>query len=265
VSRRVRLQAKEKAKEKQQEDEDGRLYRIIVNAPRNVWVRSSDVNVEIGLSEGFRVEYKDKTQMFGEAYVLRGRLDVIGRKFEVQKDSQVRFAGPAKQPWVNVTALHVNEREKVKVTVSVVGKGTDVTIKPTSDPPLPESDIYTLLATGRLNLQRGTGSSITADQAASVLGSLAASQLKSVMAKALPIDVVSIDSAASGGYRLELGKYLTDTLYLGYQGQLGADPQKGENPHAGKLELQMTKKWSLEAYAGTAPAFGADLVWSTDF
>ena len=38
----------------------------------------------------------------------------------------------------------------------------------------------------------------------------------------------------------------------GVTAQTGANPARGENPWAGRLEYQMSKSWSLEAYAGTA-------------
>lgn len=242
-------------------------YRAVIDAPRDIWVKSSDLNLELGLSEDFTVDVGESTMLSGTAHVLRGKVEVIGRKFEVQSGSEVRFSGLAKEPYINVLAVHVNEREKVKVTVTVSGKGKQVSIKPTSDPPMSESDIYTLLATGRTSLHRGSGSSMTADQAVSVVGSLAASQLKNVLAKKVPIDVLSVDTGSEGltSLRVELGKYLTDTVYLGYVGQAGANPQQGENPHTVRLEWQLSRNVSLEGYAGTAPAAGGDLVWSHEY
>ena len=45
--------------------EPRRHYTVLVNAPRNIWVRGSDVNAEIGLSDGFRIEYGDEALLFG--------------------------------------------------------------------------------------------------------------------------------------------------------------------------------------------------------
>lgn len=244
----------------------GRAIRAILNAPRNIWVRSSDLNVELGLSEAFRVEVADTTQLFGDATILRGNLSVIGRDFVVQKGSTVRFAGPAKEPYVNVIALHTNEREKVKVTVTVVGKGTNVQLKTSSDPQMSESEIYTLLATGRRELRRGSGASITPEDAVSVVGQLAASQLRNVLAKKLPIDVLNFETSDNfQKIKVDVGKYLTDSVYLGVSAQTGANPARGENPYAARLEWQVTRSWSLEVTGGTAPAGSADVVWSRDF
>ena len=44
----------------------------------------------------------------------------------------------------------------------------------------------------------------------------------------------------------------------------GADPAKGENDFAAKVEYQFVPHWSVEAYGGNA-AYGADLVWSREY
>jgi translocation and assembly module TamB len=242
------------------------VIRAILDAPRNVWVRSSDVNIELGLSEGFRVEFNEGLRLFGEVQLIKGNLEVIGREFTVQKGSEARFAGPPALPYVSVAALHVNSREQVKITVTVAGRGTDLGFKVSSEPPMPESDIYAVLATGRRNLKTGGGASFTPGQAASVVGQLAASQLKTVIAKKLPIDVFNFETTDNfEKVKLDVGKYLSDTVYLGGAVDIGAKRERGENVWSGRIELQLTKSISLEAYAGDALSFGADAVWSRDF
>ena len=242
------------------------VIRALLDAPRNIWVRSSDVNMEVGLSEGFRVELNQGLRLFGEARVIRGGVKVIGREFVVHRDSQARFAGRPDQPYVSVSALHVNAREQVKITVTVQGKGTDLKIKASSEPPMPESDIYAVLATGRRNLKTSGGATLSPGQAASVVGQLAASQLKTVIAKKLPIDVFNFDTSDNfEKVKLDVGKYLSDVVYLGGSVDIGAKRERGENVWAGRLELQITKSISLEAYAGDALSFGADAMWSRDF
>lgn len=243
------------------------VIRVLIDAPRNLWVKSSDLNVEVGLSDGFKVEIGEQVLIYGTVSVERGRVDVIGRRFDVEDTSRVAFQGPPKSPVLNVTAVHVNDREGVTVTVALNGKGTSTPLKVSSQPPLPESEIFTLLATGRRTLKRGGGTSVTPEQAASVVGGFAANQLKKVIAQKLPLDVISIDTGSEGlqRARVEAGTYLTRDLYLGYTLQVGADPKKGENTHAGKLEYQIGRNWSFEAFAGDARAAGADLVWTREY
>ena len=162
------------------EQAKGYRFALQLDAPRNVWVKGSDLNLELGLSNQFRIEYADgASHMFGEIRVLRGHLSVLGRQFEVQGDSLVRFTGPPKRPFISAAATWTQEAQQTEVTMSVRGTYTEqLSIKATSDPAMPESEIYTLLATGRRNLERAGGQSVGGSaEAASVVGSLVANQL----------------------------------------------------------------------------------------
>ncbi len=265
--RRAPAQKEAPAQARVHQSDGGTRYRVVLNARNNLWVKSTDLNVELGFGEGFRIEYDDKTQMMGDLRILRGKVDVIGRKFEIQRDAQVTFQGPPTQPFVNLTATHVNEREGVTIFVTLTGSGKDLKHKVWSQPPMGDTEIYTLLATGRRTLKRGSGAAMTGAQAASVLGSVMASQLKTMLSNKLPLDVVSVEAGDEGlaGARLELGTYLSDDLYVGYTGQVGADPAKGENAHTGKVEYRIGRRWSLEAAYGDGRAGGADIVWSREY
>jgi translocation and assembly module TamB len=244
----------------------GPALRARLDLPRNVWLKGTDLDVELGLSEGFLVEAIPGLRLRGEAAVLQGAAAVIGRSFVVQPGSTVRFDGPPTLPLVDLAARYTNEREQVKVTVAVDGRGAGVSLHVSSEPPLPETDIYTLLATGRRQLRRGSGAALSAEEAVSVVGQLAATQLRSALARRLPIDVLGFESTGNfANLKFDVGKYLSDWLYLGVSVQTGANPLHGENPWAGRLELRLAKQWTLEAYGGTAPAAGLDVVWSKDF
>ena len=242
---------------------------LVFDAPRNLWLKSPDLNLEVGLGSDFRLEISDPTTIFGEVKVLRGRLDVLGRRFDIQRNSVVRFTGPPSEPALDVTAIYTNVREQVKVSIHVEGQGKNISLIPSSEPPLSESEIYTLLATGRTSLKRGGGTSEVGSAAAvSVLGTLAANQLKGAVNSKVGLDVLSVEAGDNGslqGATLEAGKYVTDQLYLGYAGKVGADPSKYENSNAFRLEYQFLPRWSLEAVYGDAKSGSADIVWSRDY
>jgi translocation and assembly module TamB len=245
----------------------GRRYVITVDAPRNIWVRGTDVNAEVGLSSQFRIELAGATTVFGEVRFLRGRVDVLGRRFDLLRDSQVRFTGPVQTPYINITAEHANEREAVNVFTTIRGQGKDVSVRVNSNPVLPESEIYTLLATGRRTLKRGSGTSMTGAEAASVVGSYAASQIKRVLASKLPLDVLSIEAGSEGlaDASVEAGTYVTDKVYIGSVLRLGADPEQNENTAGFRVEYQFSPHWSFETEYGDARRGGADVIWSVDY
>lgn len=252
--------------------DEGFRFGLSLEAPRNLWVKGSDLNLELGLSDRFRVEYANSRPLItGEVRVLRGRLAVLSRQFDVQRDSLVRFTGPATQPFVSAAATWNNEAEQVEVTMSVRGLLSDLTIKATSEPPLPETSIYTLLATGRRELgggANGAGGGGTGAQAASVVGGLVAGQLKRTLADQLPLDVLNLEVGGSEGLsqaRLEVGRYLGDKLYVGYTQRFGAVSSVRENTGTVRLEYQISPRFSLRGEFGDARQGGLDLLWSNEY
>ena len=240
---------------------------ILVNAPRNLWIQGNDINAEIGLSDGFRIEYAAEPRVFGDVNFLRGRLDVLGRRFDLERDSKVSFTGPAMRPGLDVTASYKNEIEQVTVNLKVQGEPSKLQLQPTSEPPLSETEIYTLLATGHTSLHHGTGKTSTSGEAASLVGSLAASQLKKTLSSKLPLDVLSIEAGDSGvaGTKLEAGTYVNDRFYVGFTGRIGADPTRGENSNEVGLEYQLSKRWSVNGSYGDARAGDASVNWRKEY
>jgi translocation and assembly module TamB len=109
--------------------------------------------------------------------IVRGRGDVWGRRFEVQAGGRVHFDGLASEPSINVTGVYTSAQNNAKVYMRFSGEGGDVQITPSSEPPMSEAEIYTLLATGRTTLKQSSLGSSTdlgsTNAGASILGSWA--------------------------------------------------------------------------------------------
>ena len=205
--------------------------------------------------------------------VLRGRLDVVGRRFDLQKDSTVRFSGAADNPTLDVTAKYVDEQESVTATIAVRGTPAHLNISVSSAdrPDLTEGELYGLIITGHLQAAGGglASGSVTggaASPAASLVGGLVAAQLQSVLAKQLPLDVLTID-AGDGltGSRLEAGTYLTERLYAGYIGRVGANPALLQNRNAVRVEYHLSERWSFDGEYGDVGTGTADLLWTKNY
>jgi translocation and assembly module TamB len=249
------------------------FLRLALEAPNHISVRGKDVSLELALSKPFQVDLGDAVRLSGAVRILRGRGDVFGRRFEVQPGGQVSFSGPPEEAQLDVTGIYTSVQSQAKVYMHFSGDVTNVKITPSSDPPMAESEIYTLLATGRTQLaQSSVGSSTSlggADAGASILGSWAATELKKAVGVALPIDVLSVEVGSDErGYnqtRLEAGKYLTDDIYIGYQGRTNADPFRYQNSNAIRVEYRFLRRWSLQLEYGDANAGSLDAVWSRDY
>jgi translocation and assembly module TamB len=242
---------------------------VAVDAPRNLWVRGRDMSVELGLSPHLRVVSASPTRIYGEILVRRGRIDVLGRRFDLQAGSTVDFSGPPDEPRLDVTAKYVNDSENVSVILTAKGPLDNLTIAVSSPerPDLTEGQLYTLIVTGRLQLGGNSAGSASASvQAASIVGGVVASQLQKTLAKRLPLDVLTIQAGEGlSGSRLEAGTYVTSKLYAGYVGRVGANPALLQNTNAVHLEYQLTRRWSLDAEYGNVGTGTADLIWTRHY
>jgi translocation and assembly module TamB len=242
---------------------------ILVSAPRNLWVGGKDVAVEIGLEPGFRIELSEPARIYGSVVVKRGRIDVLGKRFDLKADSSLRFQGNADAPELDVTAQYVNEQAHVTVVATVKGspKHLVTTLTAADRPDLTESQLYTLVLTGRLSVAQGPASSASSvSQAGSFLGGLMASELQKIVAEKLPFDVLTIEGGDSmGSGKVEAGKYVTSDVYVGYVGRLGADPTLLQNRNAVHLEYMLNTHWSFESEYGDAKAGSADVVWTKHY
>ncbi len=235
--------------------------------PKNLWLKSQDLNLEVGLGQDFRVEIGEPTDLFGEVRVLRGRLDVLGRRFDIQRNSVVRFTGHPTEPALDVTAVYTNVKAGVKVSMHVQGQGKNISLVPTSEPPLSESEIYTLLATGRTSLKRGSGGSEIGSAAGGVGAGLAGR---------LPAEGRG-EQQGGPGRALGRGRRQGErsrarpsrpastsptSCTWATRARSAPTPRGTRTPTPFRLEYQFLPRWSLEAVYGDAKSGSADIVWS---
>jgi translocation and assembly module TamB len=238
--------------------------RVSLDAPRNLWVEGPDVHLELGLEPNFYVVVTDEPRVFGTVTVKRGRVEALGKRFDLDPSSTVHFTGPIDAPELAVKATHEARRAEIKIQVSVDGPATGPHLKLESpdNPQLGDTELLTVLATGHLPEERASTSATPANRATSLLGGLVAGQLQKTLSRRLPLDVLTIEPGQGlSGTRLEAGTYLTDQIYAAYVGRIGADPYQ-QNRNEIQLEYQLTRRWSFQGTYGDSRIGSADLVWT---
>jgi translocation and assembly module TamB len=246
-----------------------RRVKIAVEAPRNLWIEGPDVRLELGLIEGFEVTMNEQTRVFGTVLIKRGRVNVLGKRFDIDADSTVRFTGPPARPTLAVKATHEARKAGIGVRIAVDGPSDNLDLKLSSpgNPQLGDTELLTLLATGHLPGDRTAGGTATpGSQAMSVLGGVVAAQVQKGLSKKLPLDVLVIEPGEGlSSTRLEAGTYLTSSLYAAWVGRLGADPFGRENRNEVQLEYQLSRRWSFQGVYGDMRRGSADIVWTKNY
>ncbi len=78
---------------------------------------------------------------------------------------------------------------------------------------------------------------------------------------------MTIDAGGGGlsGTQFEAGRYMTDRLYVGYVGRIGADPTLYQNRNAMHVEYELTSRWQFAGEYGDAGTGSADLIWKKSY
>jgi translocation and assembly module TamB len=251
--------------------------------------------IDVTLTENeqarLRITIKDQTEIAGGIKILRGKVEVLGKVFEIEPGSLVslRPEEPS-NPFLNVTASW-GAPEGTRVFIDYIGGLQPVTpqkIKFRSDPPKPQQEIISLLLFGPEYEQgtlvggHDTGSSKSAAETASgaatsVGSSFASEQITQILQGIAPLQGLSVKLSTNdeGGLKTslgyKLGRNITATASFGGDGTSAAHSPGGTANQASStavgLEWRFRPHWSLRASVGmgTSGALnstGLDLLWT---
>jgi translocation and assembly module TamB len=158
---------------------------------------------------------------------VRGFYEFQGRRFTVQRDGTLSFRGnPQINPDVNVTAERLIPNSGVTARIQVTGTARAPKLMLTSDPPLDEADILSLIVFNRSVNDLGTGERASlAETAGGIASGFVASSLGKSIGKALDVDLFDITTSdpdtgeTAGG--ITVGKQVSDKAFVKFQQQFG--------------------------------------------
>ena len=153
-----------------------------------------------------------------------------------------------------------------QASVTIGGVVSKPSIQLSSRPAMDDAAIAMLIATGRTEIKANTsaissvsGKGSEAEGKASTDAAMSLA-FQGLVSDKLPVDQVSLDSST-----LRAGKYLTDTIFIGYTRRWDAKRDPGENENEVKAELRLTPRWNFELRYGDAQSGDASLIWSRDY
>ncbi|MGQ0793349.1 MAG: translocation/assembly module TamB domain-containing protein [Deltaproteobacteria bacterium] len=238
---------------------------IKISLRGNTWVRGRGANVELTGNLGVAKRHENPIVITGNINAARGTYEFLGKLFEIE-EGRVTFQGtPEINPFLNVRALY--EVSDVDIFVNVGGTVEKPEIKLTSEPAMEETDIFSYLIFGTSSSRLGAGERVSLQQkAAETLGNLAIGELKGIVGDRLSLDLIRVQSA-EGGTEFEVGKYLTDDLFIAYERDSDTKTTgsaSGGGAGAVRVEYRLFDFLSLESQVGGDRA-GGDVFFKFDY
>ncbi len=209
-------------------------------APDNLVLRGSDlrpggatasqvgnVNATVGTDLRIRKQPDGPVTLLGTAKTVRGFYEFQGRRFTIQRDGQVQFRGlPDLNPDIDISAERLIPNTGVTARVHITGSARAPQVALSSDPPLDEADILSLIVFNRSVNELGSGERASlAETAGGIASGFVASALGRSIGRALDVDLFEITTSdpttgeTAGG--VTLGKQLSDRAFVRFRQQFG--------------------------------------------
>jgi autotransporter translocation and assembly factor TamB len=235
-----------------------------------LYVRSKDLDLELEstlkvgrVASGARA---GQSTLAGGIHIRRGHINIQGQRFDFDPGDITFDGGPDLTPALSIRLEH--QYPDARIVIALEGTPAKPILHLTSEPPLyDQAQIVSLILTGQPGGQPSSGSSFdpTAAVATAVLGRLA-----DEIAPQLGLDVLRVENVKQvdkEGYatgdtdtRVEVGKYISDRVYLSYAHVFAAPEDANQNE--AQVEYRLTRRWMLESVFGDAGVGGVDALWT---
>jgi hypothetical protein len=183
-----------------------------------------DMNITVGGEVQIRKAPGGQPDVIGTVAVVRGFYDFQGRRFEVLRDSQIRFQGTRPvDPALQVDAQRVISG--VTAIVNIRGTARQPQVRLSSTPPLDEADVLSLIVFNQPINQLGEGERLTlAERAGGLAVGYLASPLANSIARALDLDIFEIHAIGDEDSRpsIALGQQFGSRLFVSFRQEFGS-------------------------------------------
>jgi autotransporter translocation and assembly factor TamB len=219
-----------------------------------------DMNVTVGGQMDVRKAPGDQVRLFGTVQTVRGTYEFQGRRFDLERGGRVRFVGDTQiNPFLDISATRLIPNTGVEARIRVTGTLLNPELALSSNPPLEESDILSLIVFNRAVNELGTSerSSLAATAGGIATGFIAAPLGESI-GRALDLDLFEITTTTESG---ELGAGVTLGQQIGDKAFLKLRQEFGERSVTEfMLEYQLARFLRLQVSAAPQASGSANRI-----
>jgi translocation and assembly module TamB len=217
---------------------------LMVNIPKNCWVRNEAANIE--LRGQMRVlQQRGQLSLLGNLETVRGSYYFYGNNFRIQRGSVTFDELAVINPQLDVKAWTEVDRERIELTIGGRMRSPSITLASSSG--YSEGDIIRLLTLHQSPAgldTLGTGA-VVASQAGDYFGSYIQKAFNRKASSILGVDKFTVKPGPSGlhlrGAEITLGTYLSSKIYVEYSRRLSQE--SGEQVG---VEYNLSRNLSLQ-------------------
>jgi autotransporter translocation and assembly factor TamB len=229
-----------------------------VRITHDAWIRRVDASIELGGELHIEKRPYEPLQLAGRIRLVHGWYVFQGRRFTLDPGSTITFTGPTPpKPVLSVTAVY--SVPAYRIEVHVTGSAEKPTLTLSSEPPMEQADILSVLLFGKPTDDLGRGQSAGLQgQAVQLAAAYAVPELRESVMNTLGIDTLSVElpqgSEAPG--RVALGRYVNGDIFVSLAQEFGA--------RAGgvvSLEYSLTPRISVRGSTSTRGSSAIDTFW----
>jgi len=204
----------------------------------------------------------DQTIMSGAIKLQGGRVDIKGRRFEIES-GLITFNGEPANPDVLLTAKW-EAPDDTTIYADFAGPLTTGKVTLRSDPPRSREEILALVIFGRVEGYNSGGQEADkGTQAVGMAGGFAAEGLNKVLDDVTDVEVrTRVDTSSSSNPRPELEVQISREIAARIAYVLGQlPPGTAPDKTYGTLDWSFRPQWSLETTVGDRASTSVDVIW----
>lgn len=250
--------------EKKKESGESWTVQTSINLGKNFWVQQGPTR-RIRIGGGILIAAEEEATVEGQLSLSQGRIQLNGRMFEIEEGTVTFQPGDPANPII-VAEARWQSPEGTVVIARFLGPVQSGEMTLTSEPPLPQDQIVSLLLFGDttgLNGPADSGGGSSDTPAVAVGGGVATQGLNQALSRVEAVDISTrIDTAGGDAVRPEVVIQLTNSVsaQVGYNLE---EPSPGESPDRTvvSLEVRLRGGNSVSATLGDRGSSFFDWVW----
>jgi translocation and assembly module TamB len=221
---------------------------VTISLDENLSVRSPQAHVRAGGTLSLEGTVAEPL-LLGSVETQEGRITFRRHRF-VLENAVVRFDDPRRiNPYLDVRAT--TRIRTYDVTMGLTGRADDLTIRLTSEPPLPQQDLLALVTLGQTREELGTsgGLAFAGEAAQMVSEELLGSESR------MPLDIVEFGKNDTGQQQFRVGKRINDQTLVTYSGSFAEGGKQKL-----RVEYQILGPLLIAGEQSFSGGFGGDVI-----